>query len=154
MDATRRQPVVIDYLGETVAGKADGNGVAEYSLKNGNNTVIAKYKGQWKDGMRHGFGTMVYRDGMEYEGEWKYDKKDGTGSMVGLDGIKMFGEFKDNKLCDLSFKESIRNYVATTKVHLQNILDGTSPISIHDIMSSTLLSAILLVILSVYYFVA
>ena len=30
------------------------------------------YTGAWKDGKRHGQGTMKYADGTKRTGEWKY----------------------------------------------------------------------------------
>ena len=28
------------------------------------------YEGQWKDGLRHGFGMYIWKDGDIYIGEW------------------------------------------------------------------------------------
>ena len=39
--------------------------IRSYTYKTG-----SKYEGQWKGGMRHGKGTMVWPDGARYEGEW------------------------------------------------------------------------------------
>ena len=33
----------------------------------------AVYKGQWKGGMRHGKGTMVWDGNTRYVGEWQYN---------------------------------------------------------------------------------
>ena len=30
-----------------------------------------KYVGEWKDGKKHGKGTMTFPDGSKYVGEWK-----------------------------------------------------------------------------------
>ena len=38
-----------------------------------------KYKGEWKNGCRHGKGVLYGNYGMEYEGDWKNDKRCGTG---------------------------------------------------------------------------
>jgi hypothetical protein len=29
-----------------------------------------EYQGEWLDGMRHGKGTLTYKNGSVYEGEW------------------------------------------------------------------------------------
>mmetsp|Transcript_5186 Transcript_5186/g.6911 ORF Transcript_5186/g.6911 Transcript_5186/m.6911 type:complete len:109 (+) Transcript_5186:303-629(+) len=33
----------------------------------------AVYTGQWKGGLRHGKGTMVWVDSARYEGDWNYN---------------------------------------------------------------------------------
>jgi hypothetical protein len=38
-----------------------------------------KYSGQWRDGMRHGWGTFEFIDGRTYEGEWKEGVRHGHG---------------------------------------------------------------------------
>jgi hypothetical protein len=46
------------------------------------------YDGEWKDGMRHGQGTLSFDDvGVaKYEGGWANDKKSGKGKMVYASG--------------------------------------------------------------------
>jgi hypothetical protein len=39
------------------------------------------YQGQWKNGMKEGFGKMQYASGNYYEGSWKADAKTGMGVM-------------------------------------------------------------------------
>ena len=41
----------------------------QYHYKSG-----AVYSGQWKGGMRHGHGKMVWQDGGSYEGCWQYNQ--------------------------------------------------------------------------------
>ena len=53
---------------ETLCGFYDDGDEIEtrdYTYKTG-----AVYSGQWKGGMRHGWGTMTWDDGAKYEGEW------------------------------------------------------------------------------------
>jgi len=33
----------------------------------------AVYTGQWKGGLRHGKGTMLWVDSARYEGDWQYN---------------------------------------------------------------------------------
>jgi hypothetical protein len=40
----------------------------------------ARYEGNYKDGMKHGVGKMVFPSGDIYEGEWFEDKMNGEGS--------------------------------------------------------------------------
>lgn len=37
----------------------------------------ARYKGQWRDQVRHGYGTQIWPDGAKYEGNWKNNKAHG-----------------------------------------------------------------------------
>ena len=39
----------------------------------------AKYKGDYRDGMKHGIGVFTWADGREYEGSYVNDKKEGGG---------------------------------------------------------------------------
>ena len=41
--------------------------------------MMQKYKGEWKDGKKHGQGILTYANGGKYEGEWKDNKKHGRG---------------------------------------------------------------------------
>ena len=34
----------------------------------------ALYEGQWKGGLRHGSGHMVWVDNARYEGDWQYNQ--------------------------------------------------------------------------------
>lgn len=37
------------------------------------------YLGEWKKGIRDGWGVFMYYSGAKYEGSWKDDKKHGFG---------------------------------------------------------------------------
>jgi len=55
-----------------------------------------KYMGEWKDGKRHGQGTMTTPDEMwdkfkKYVGEWKDGEFHGQGTMTYHDGSKFVG---------------------------------------------------------------
>ena len=40
-----------------------------------------RYEGEYKDGVRCGYGINYYSDGKRYEGEWKDDKWEGHGAL-------------------------------------------------------------------------
>lgn len=44
------------------------------------------YKGQMKDGQRHGFGIQVWPDGARYEGSWRNNVASGKGRFFHTDG--------------------------------------------------------------------
>jgi len=56
-----------------------------------------KYMGEWKDGKRHGQGTMTYHDGSKFVGKWKDGRKNGQGTETYPSGRKYEGEWKNNK---------------------------------------------------------
>ena len=41
--------------------------------------MMQKYKGEWKDGKKHGQGILTYADGAKHEEEHKDDKRHGRG---------------------------------------------------------------------------
>ena len=62
----------------------------------------SEYFGEWKDGERHGQGTLTWADGHEYDGdkyvgEWKDDNRNGLGTYIWANGDKYVGA-KDNKV--------------------------------------------------------
>ena len=44
------------------------------------------YKGQLKDGQRHGYGIQVWPDGARYEGLWRNNVASGRGRFFHTDG--------------------------------------------------------------------
>ena len=44
------------------------------------------YKGQIKDGKRHGYGIQVWPDGARYEGQWRDNVASGRGKFFHIDG--------------------------------------------------------------------
>lgn len=57
---------------ETLAGKFDPNAPVE--KRTHTYTTGAIYTGQWKGGLRHGKGKMVWADGAVFEGEWQHNQ--------------------------------------------------------------------------------
>lgn len=64
-----------------------------YTLQGG-----ISYRGETKDGMRHGLGTS-FRDGrVEYRGEWREGRQTGVGTLFARDGSVVYrGGFLDGK---------------------------------------------------------
>jgi len=57
----------------------------------------SKYKGDWLDKKRHGYGIWIRPDGVKYEGEWENDKPDGQGTIYYSDGGSYRGGWKNGK---------------------------------------------------------
>lgn len=57
----------------------------------------AKYTGQWKQNMRHGYGTQEWKDGATYTGYWKNDKAHGHGVFHHVSGDRYEGHWKQDK---------------------------------------------------------
>lgn len=52
-----------------------------------NKSMCNIYRGEWKDGVRHGKGTFFYANGSQYSGYWENNKKHGRGIFVRADGL-------------------------------------------------------------------
>ena len=55
---------------------------------------MKEYHGQFYNGLREGYGTLLSANAYKYEGHWKYNEKDG-------DGIEMF----PHKTCETKKKK-------------------------------------------------
>jgi len=56
------------------------------------------YKGEMKNGKRHGKGTYTSTNGDKYFGQWKNGKKHGQGKVTLANGVKYKGHWKDGEL--------------------------------------------------------
>ena len=79
-----------NYKGEYKDGMRHGQGTYNYPDE-------SKYVGEWKDDMPNGKGTITYTEGTKYEGEWQDNKWHGQGIYSFPDGSKYEGEYKNNK---------------------------------------------------------
>lgn len=70
------------------------------------------YIGNWKDGLKHGFGVAIYACGNQYAGTWMNDLKNGLGTFTFADGSCYVGSWKDDKKHGLgnAFFESKNEY--------------------------------------------
>lgn len=83
----------IGYKGECKDGLRHGKGTFTYSKMAGGN---AEYIGEWKDNRRDGWGTYRnYQEKSGYEGEWKDGLRHGQGTFVNRYGDGYEGEYKD-----------------------------------------------------------
>ena len=70
------------------------------NCENGTGTLVStllggsKYVGEWRDGKRHGKGTLTFASGTIYVGEWRDGNFHGEGTWTGY-GVKYVGEFVD-----------------------------------------------------------
>lgn len=76
----------IDYDGEWKNGLKHGYGRLTY--KSG-----SYYEGYFENGFKHGKGTMKFTSGNYYEGFYKFDKKSGYGEMHWLDKNEVYKGF-------------------------------------------------------------
>lgn len=57
----------------------------------------AKYSGEFRNGVRHGFGKDSFIDGSSYEGGYFDGKRQGKGTVIYNNGHKYIGSFQDDK---------------------------------------------------------
>ena len=82
------------YTGYIFNNKRHGFGYMKFGLAEDS----PQYRGEWRIGLRHGFGTYVSKEGDVYTGEWKNDKKHGRGVEKMGDGITIYeGNFVDGR---------------------------------------------------------
>ena len=65
-----------------------------------NSDKTVTFNGDWKDGLRNGYGTMRYASGNYYEGYWEDDKKCGTGVMIWKDVDEVYTGQWENDRCN------------------------------------------------------
>ena len=83
-----------NYTGTFVNGKPNGKGV--YTWGKYGSWAGDVYKGEYKDGQRHGYGTYTEEDGSYYEGQWQDNTKSGQGKELYSNGLRYEGEFRNN----------------------------------------------------------
>lgn len=108
----------IDWSGPCVDGRAHGGGVLTWYL-NGEATGL-RYQGEYKNGMRDGFGTETLWEGSQeksYSGEYRANERNGQGVIRWTDGTSWEGPFVDGlpngwgSFTDADGKVSQRQYV-------------------------------------------
>ena len=77
------------YSGQMMNGMQHGKGIQIW--KDG-----AKYDGEWYEGKASGFGTFYHTDGDVYKGQWKDDKANGKGIYISSDGVQYDGSWVDD----------------------------------------------------------
>ena len=77
------------YDGNWINNKYEGNG--KYILEDGE-----YYIGQYKNGLRNGYGILYYKNGnIKYEGDSVNDKAEGNGKGIWKNGVYYIGEWKN-----------------------------------------------------------
>lgn len=59
-----------------------------------------EYTGNYVNGLRHGRGVLLCRDGSKYDGDWVNGKRDGVGILTLSSNQVLKGTFKDGKIYD------------------------------------------------------
>mmetsp|Transcript_63276 Transcript_63276/g.184924 ORF Transcript_63276/g.184924 Transcript_63276/m.184924 type:complete len:1075 (-) Transcript_63276:133-3357(-) len=61
-------------------GKQHGYGTYDYRCQN--HDTYLQYRGQWKEGRKHGHGVLFYQHGGVYVGQWENNHKHGLGVLL------------------------------------------------------------------------
>eukprot|EP00164_Ancoracysta_twista_P006248 GFYU01008674.1.p1 GENE.GFYU01008674.1~~GFYU01008674.1.p1 ORF type:complete len:326 (-),score=78.31 GFYU01008674.1:189-1166(-) len=83
------------YHGEWRAGLRDGFGV--YVDDNS-----GKYEGEWKHDLKHGKGVEYYHNGGRYHGQWRHGKRHGCGQVVYSSGRVEDREYDNGSVVSVS----------------------------------------------------
>jgi len=82
------------YIGEWKDGQKHGQGTL---TKSAGSQLEVSYQGEWKDNLMHGQGIYTYSDGRTYEGQWMFGKRHGRGIFMMGNGKKYVGEYWKGK---------------------------------------------------------
>ena len=77
------------YKGDKKDEEFEGKGEMEY--------FNGKYIGEWKNGLREGFGIYINNNGDKYIGNWKNNLEEGDGRYIYKNGDIYDGSFKEGK---------------------------------------------------------
>jgi hypothetical protein len=103
------------YEGQFIKGMPDGKGI--YKWANG-----TYFEGQWKNGMKEGFGKMVYRDSV-VTGYWKGDK---------YQGKKLIPPFKITNSRSVSRSTITKSVDVANGVRIRILQGGSDNTTIED----------------------
>ncbi len=62
------------------------------------------YKGDWKNGKRHGFGIQLFPNGAKFIGNWKKNMAHGFGWLEYINGTSYEGKYEDNCIIEGTLK--------------------------------------------------
>lgn len=71
------------YAGDFMIGKFEGRGILEFTADRYQGD---HYQGEFKNGLKHGFGIYFFANGDKYVGEYQYGKRDGKGTYTFSNG--------------------------------------------------------------------
>ncbi len=83
------------YEGEFWNNKRHGSGIENYSEDDPDKQV--SYDGEWKENLKSGNGTMIWKGGNKYVGEWQNGDITGKGTYYWSDGQKYVGDYLNSK---------------------------------------------------------
>ena len=116
-----------EYKGEYKDGKRHGYGKYIWKDEKFRGT---KYIGNWQQNQMHGKGTMFFGNGDRYVGEFMYDKFDGEGTYYYSNGTKIEGMWFDGKFQKSNTNtKNVDNYVPSYKPEYTNKSDCDATIS-------------------------
>ena len=84
---------ILTWSGGCVDGKTSGRGRQIWRGSYGESV----YEGEYRDGKRHGRGTLTFASGARYEGEYRDGNRHGHGTYTFADGDSYEGPFRDDK---------------------------------------------------------
>ena len=76
------------WSGPCVNGLAHGQGVQQWFV---NGKPASRYSGNYRNGMKNGYGEITWSSGAHYEGEWKDNKANGRGRYTKISGEHIEG---------------------------------------------------------------
>lgn len=89
------------------------------------------YTGDWKDGVKHGNGVFIMRDGSSYEGQFKNGEIIGNGVKRWPDGSTYSGQFQDGEMNGEGFYIG-SNGEKYTGTHVNNRREGKGELQTKD----------------------
>ena len=88
----------VKYTGQFKDGKRHGKGTLIWSKGYRRDSMGITYTGEFKDDLPDGEGTYTWANGDKYEGQLKYDLRNGYGTYTWADGGKYEGQWKDDEM--------------------------------------------------------
>ena len=84
------------YAGDFMIGKFEGRGVLEFTADKFQGDY---YQGEFKNGLKHGFGTYFFANGDKFIGNYQYGKREGKGTYSFSSGKQsLTGTWSNNDL--------------------------------------------------------
>lgn len=77
------------YEGEIRNGKPHGKGKIYYEASDSKERM--SYDGDWENGLRSGYGVLLYKDGRIYKGVWVNNSRSGKGTLFFPNGSRIEG---------------------------------------------------------------
>ncbi|KAL3938987.1 MAG: hypothetical protein SGBAC_006200 [Bacillariaceae sp.] len=116
---TKPQTIVLSHPEPCIDGQGrEGlyKGIMQDNLPEGVGTMkyqhhpelMMEYEGFWVQGMKHGFGRVLYMNGDSYQGDFDQNKKQGQGEWKLSDGRQFKGVFLDDLPHTSKVEEKIR----------------------------------------------